>query len=133
MHIVDEPRHRIRIRLRPDAVSQIEDVPGTAAGLIEHPSGVLPQVLRRGEERRRVEVALHGLPRPQLSPHLTQRRAPVDADHIDPKVRDVVHERRALIDVVDERHAGIAERRHGAPHGAQRKPLEFPWRQQSGP
>src|SRR6516164_2986020 len=45
MHVVHEPRDRIGIGIRPDAVAEIEDVSGRRAGFLEHHVDVLPQLL----------------------------------------------------------------------------------------
>ena len=48
MDVIHQPRHRVGVRVRPDAVAQVEDVPGGIAGGIEYRIGMAPQRLGRG-------------------------------------------------------------------------------------
>src|SRR5579863_10021359 len=61
MYEVHHARHGVRVGIGPDAVAEIEDVPGGIPGGGDHRGGRALQVLGRGEQRCRVEIALHRL------------------------------------------------------------------------
>ena len=65
MHVIDQARDRIRIGIGPDAMAEVEDVPGRGTGFFEHRIHVTPQLLRAGKKRRRIQVPLHRLGGPQ--------------------------------------------------------------------
>ena len=46
MHVIDQARDRIRIGIGPDAMAEVEDVPGRGTGFFEHRIRVTPQLLR---------------------------------------------------------------------------------------
>ena len=63
------------------AVPEVEDVPGAAAGPIEHVERLGLDDLPRREEDGGVEVPLHGAVR-DLRPALVERDPPVEPDHV---------------------------------------------------
>src|SRR5579863_4035958 len=61
MHVIDQARDRIRIGIGPDAMAEVEDVPGRGTGFFEHRIHVTPKLLRTCKKRRRIQVPLHRL------------------------------------------------------------------------
>src|SRR4051794_24533178 len=80
MHEIDDRLDRADGRLGEDAVTEVEDVTGLAADLLEHARGVLLGEIARSEQHGGIEVALNRLVRADLRPALLDRRAPVEAD-----------------------------------------------------
>src|SRR4029077_2569277 len=125
MDVVDQACDGIRVGFLPDAVAEIEDMPRCLAGLREHRIDVALELLGRGEQRRRIQISLHGLGGAEGLADLGEPRAPVDADDVDVQVPDRSHQCCALVDVVDEGHAGVPQARGGAAHGGEREALEL--------
>ena len=119
MNVIDEPRHGIRIGIRPDAVPEIENVAGTSSRIREHCISLDTKLRRRCKERRRIKIPLYGLRRAQNLAIRGQGSSPVHADHIDIKLRHGLHECRTLIGVVNDRNLKIAQGRHRALHRRQ--------------
>ena len=84
--MIDEPRDGVRARLRPDAVAQVEYVARRRAPFLQHEVGMALELRRGRKQRRRIEVALHGLVGAQQPADLAERRAPVHSDHIDVQI-----------------------------------------------
>src|SRR6266568_2536211 len=68
----DQPAQVIGRAVGEHAVAEIEDVARTAACRGQHLAGLLPHDLHRGEQDRRVEVALDALAGPDALPGLVQ-------------------------------------------------------------
>ena len=80
---VDQGRHLLedaRVGLRQDAVAQVEDVAGLAAGGPQHPAGLRRGHLPGAQAQGGIEVALHGEARPHPAPGLVEGHPPVDPD-----------------------------------------------------
>src|SRR5215831_18779657 len=92
MHEVHEARHGVRVGVRPDAVPEIEDVPGLLARLRQHRRGLALELRRGCEQSRRIEVPLHRLAGPEEPAHLRERRTPVDAHDVHVEARHRAHE-----------------------------------------
>ena len=80
MDVVDEGTHVLDRRAGQDAVAQVEDVAGTASRAPQDVVHAGQEALARGEEQRRIEVALDGDVGPRALPALVEWRPPVDAD-----------------------------------------------------
>src|SRR5215469_4854004 len=73
MHEVHEARDGVGVRIGPDAVSEVEDMTGRIPGRRDNGGGGPRELRGRREQRRGIEVPLHGLARPEYAPHLAQR------------------------------------------------------------
>src|SRR5205823_12937848 len=91
MHPLHDRLQRLHRRLGEDAVSQVEDVPGASAGAGEHVPHLPLELRPRRQERYRIEVALNGTRGrgPDPLPRNVERDAPVDADHIAARPREI--------------------------------------------
>ena len=65
-----------------DAVAQVEDVPRSAAGLIEHVFHAATDFIRTGQQNRRIKIALNGLVVANRLPGVVEANPPVDPDHV---------------------------------------------------
>src|ERR1700722_14887496 len=65
-----------------DAVPQIEDVPGAAAGLGEYLTHAFAEQIFTGKKSDGVEVALHGNRVAEGGPALVQGHPPIESDHV---------------------------------------------------
>ena len=90
MHGVDHGDHMIDRRFRQDAVAEIENMSGTAAGAAQDFRHSAFDFFRRGEQRDRVEVALHGDIVADGGPAFVEIDTPVEADDIAAGGADVV-------------------------------------------
>src|SRR5579859_3479515 len=57
-------------RFRQDSVTQVKDVPGTAAGLVENGCGARAQLFLPGKEQYWIKIALHRPLKLQAAPSL---------------------------------------------------------------
>ena len=57
-------------------MTDVEDVAGTATGAVEHVVDPEPELAPRRQQRRRVEVPLHGPLEADALPRLVERQAP---------------------------------------------------------
>src|ERR1700680_3372932 len=101
MDIVDEARDGIRIRIRPDAVAEIEDVSGKGTGVGEHSVHLRSQVRWQCKERGGIKIALNGLGAQDL-PGSAERGPPVHSNHIHVELGDSLHEGGRLLCVIDD-------------------------------
>ena len=69
-------------RFRQDAVAEIENMSGTAAGAAQDFRHAAFDFFRRSEQRDRIEVALHGDVVADRGPAVVEIDAPVQADDI---------------------------------------------------
>src|ERR1700733_9614662 len=104
MNLINETRHGVRIRIRPDAVPKIEYMPPRTACLSKHCIYLDTKVRRRCEERGGIQIALYRLRVAQNPAVHAERAPPIDSDDIDTELRDGLHQRRALVGVIDEWH-----------------------------
>src|SRR6266850_8446092 len=81
MHQIHDGAHRVDLRLRQDAVAEIEDVAGTSTGALQDVPHLAVAFGGRRQQRHGLEVALNG-PLTDAGPRGIERNAPVDADHI---------------------------------------------------
>jgi hypothetical protein len=89
-------------------VAQVEDVPLGGLALLERVLDLALDDVERGEDQRRVQVALHRLARADALHRLRQRHAPVDADDVRARLAHVVQQLAGADAEVDARHV-----RHG--------------------
>src|ERR1043166_7175714 len=111
--IVDLIHHRPHgrdVRFRQNPVPEIEDVAGPPAGLLQDVLDQSRALGGRGEERRRVEVALDCFGA-DASPRAVERDAPVDADHVTTRGGEVFQKGRRAGAEVNQRNAGGASQR----------------------
>src|SRR5262249_42427922 len=78
----DQGAHVVDRGLGQDAVPEVEDVTGTTGGLTEDGGRARPDGRDRGEQRQRVEVALHGHVVADARPGGVEVDPPVDPDHV---------------------------------------------------
>src|SRR5215470_17207030 len=90
---------------RQDAVSEVEDVPRTAAGSFEHVVDRFENAIERCEQHGGIEIALDGAIGADAIPGLVERRAPVDADDVASRVAKLAKDRAGSDAEVDGRHA----------------------------
>src|SRR5690348_16471519 len=69
-------------RFRQDSVTQVKDVPGTAASLAENSVRTRAQLFLPGKEQYGIKIALHSAVKLQAAPCLIQRKPPVHAHHL---------------------------------------------------
>ena len=81
MHRIDQCDGVLDRGLLDDAVAQVEDVAGAAAGLIEDLLGAAADFFGSAEQHERVEVALNGPVVADRLPGVIEPHASVDADH----------------------------------------------------
>src|SRR5579859_7844799 len=81
-HGIDKHRDTVRVYVRRDAVTQVEDVPRAGTIAIEHATGFSAQRFRWREQRRRVQVALQGNPAADSLAGRCKIDGPIDADGI---------------------------------------------------
>src|SRR2546430_10522300 len=107
MHPLDDRLEGFHRRLGEHAVPEIEDVPGAPAGAGEHVAHLPLELRPRRQERHRIEVALNGVGTggPSALPRDVERNAPVDADHITARPREIREQRGRVRPEVDHRHA----------------------------
>src|ERR1044072_4814296 len=111
--LIDDRTYGRDVRFRQNPVSEIEDVAGPPAGLLQDVLYESRALGGRGEERRRVEVALDRL-RSDASPPAVERDAPVDADHVTTRGGEVFQKGRRAGAEVNQRNAGGAGQRQRA-------------------
>ena len=105
-----EPREHVRIGLRQDAVTEVEDVararPRAAQDVVRLPLRALP----RPEQHRGLEVPLHRPLLPDGRPGVVEPDAPVDADRAPARGRHLGQQvRRHSRAEMDRRHVGGRE------------------------
>src|SRR5256886_3011373 len=107
MHPLDDRLEGFHRRLREHAMPEIEDVPGAPAGAGEHVAHLPLELRPRRQKRYRIEVALNGAGSrgPDALPRDVERNAPVDADHITARPREIREQRGRVRPEVDHRHA----------------------------
>src|SRR5439155_26578024 len=86
-----------------DAVAEVEDVPRAAARAIEHLAHLATQGLARREQGGGIEVPLDPLTVAQPTPGGVQGDAPVDADDVSTRPREVLEEGACPCAEVDDR------------------------------
>src|SRR5437899_6740415 len=91
MHPLHDRLQGLHRRLRENAVPQVEDVPGPPGGSGEHVPYLPLQLRPRRQERDWIEVALNGAGGrgPDPLPRDVERNAPVDADHVAARPREI--------------------------------------------
>src|SRR5437588_2386238 len=72
VHLVHQRDHVLYRRTRQNPVSQVEDVSGAPACLIEHVARALPYGLLISEQHHRIKVPLPGYIMPEPVPHVMQ-------------------------------------------------------------
>src|SRR5258705_8173660 len=100
--IHDRPHSRY-VGLGKDTVAEVENVPGPGGGAPEDARDLTVALGSRSEQRRRVEVPLdRAIPNPR--PCRVERYAPVDADHVAARGREILEKgRRARAEVNQRR------------------------------
>src|SRR5438132_1712223 len=107
MHPLDDRLEGFHRRLREHAMPEIEDVPGAPAGAGEHVAHLPLELRPRRQKRYRIEVALNGAGSrgPDALPRDVERNAPVDADHITARPREIREQRGRVRPKVNNRPA----------------------------
>jgi hypothetical protein len=82
MNEIDETSEHVRVGVRKNTMTKIEDVSLRAAPGGEHPSRPRLDHLPRRQGDRRIKVALDGTPRPDPAGGHVEWKPPVDADNI---------------------------------------------------
>src|SRR5947208_16231977 len=82
LHERGEARQHVRIGGGKDAVAEVEDMPGPAAGARKHVEGARLDSLPRPEQDRGVEIALDAVPLAHRVPASVERAAPVEPGHV---------------------------------------------------
>src|SRR4051794_21203667 len=80
MHEVDEPLYVLDRGLRQNAVAEVEDMPGSARGALQHAIGGARENLPGCKKKRGIQVALHRDAAAHAVPRLVQGSAPVHPD-----------------------------------------------------
>src|SRR5262245_66006972 len=86
-------------------MADVEDVAWTAARALEHLVDPDTQLAPRSQERRRVEIPLHGSLEPDVLPRLVERQRPVEADDVTTALRRVGEVGAHAESEVDHRNA----------------------------
>ena len=81
MNGVDQRDGVVDWRLLQDAVPEIEDMPGSAGGLIENVFSSPRDFFWSGQQGSRIQVTLHGPLMSHGSPSLVEPNAPINADN----------------------------------------------------
>jgi hypothetical protein len=84
VHELDDAGEHVGVGRRQDAVTEVEDVAGSGVTLRDDPVDGRRERLPRGEEERRVEVALDRLGAAEPLDRVGQRHAVVDPDDVGP-------------------------------------------------
>src|SRR4249920_438268 len=79
---IDETREHVRVAVRKNAVTKIEDVSLGAAPRGEHSSSPGLDHLPRRQRDRRIKVALDGAPRPDPAGGHIEGEPPIDTDDV---------------------------------------------------
>src|SRR5581483_11769922 len=98
-----------RVGLGEDAVADVEDVAGPAAGALEDVEGGRLRPLPRAEEDGGVEVPLHRAARADGEPAPVERDTPVEADRVASRRRHRLEQMGGAGAEVDRRNANRAE------------------------
>src|SRR5947207_5774794 len=93
MHVSRERLHVLDRRRRQNAVAQIEDVPRASAGLLEDLVGGGDDAIERAQEHGGIQVALDAAIEPDALPGFVERRAPVCADDVAPRLTQLAENR----------------------------------------
>ena len=115
--LVDErghPGQHVGVDVGQHAVTEVEDVARRVPALLDDLAHAPLEGLPRREEQGRVEVALHGIRRPEPLDGVGQRHAVVDADHLGP---GLAHEGQQLARADPEVDAGHVEVGDGGERG----------------
>src|SRR5438445_64735 len=106
MHQLHHGLQRFDRRIGEDAVAEVEDVAGPAPGAAEDVAHSRLERGARSEQRRGVQVPLDRLRRADALPRRVQRDAPIDADHVAARRREVLEEARGAGAEVDHGDTG---------------------------
>ena len=82
VHSIDQKRDGIGIRRSLDPMAKIEDVAGCRSSVFQHPINLTSELLAWREQRRRIQVALHGGVGSEDPAGIRERQPPVDSDHV---------------------------------------------------
>src|SRR5262245_7827870 len=82
MYVSGDGLHVLDWSCRQNAVPEVEDVAWPSSRALEHLVRLGEDAIERSEENCRIEVALHRAIEPDAFPRLSERRAPVGANHI---------------------------------------------------
>ena len=107
-HERGEPRQRVGVDRREDAVAEVEDVARTAGGAVEDVERLRLDDLPWSEQHGRIEVALHGAVG-HLRPAGVERDAPVEPDHVAAGRGHLLEQRGGAGAEVDRRHVDGGE------------------------
>src|SRR2546423_8222157 len=113
MYPVHDALQRLDRRLREHAVPEVEDVARSASGPVEHVATWLLELGERREQRRRIEVPLNRPVGTDALPRDVEGNAPVHADDVAARAREVGEEHGGVgpeMDHGDARRAGQLER-----------------------
>jgi len=113
MYPVHDALQRLDRRLREHAVPEVEDVARAARGPVEHVADSLLELGERREQRRRIEVSLNRPVGTDALPRDVEGNAPVHADDVAARAREVGEEHGGVgpeMDHGDARRAGQLER-----------------------
>jgi hypothetical protein len=94
------------------AVPQVEDVPGTAAGLDEYLAHACAKQIFAGKERDGIKIALHGDPVAEGGPALVQGHPPIEADHVSAGLAHCRQKGRGVHTEVNDRHSQLLHFAH---------------------
>ncbi len=82
MHHFDYGFHVFDRRFLQDAMSEIEDMPGSLGRLIENATHPPFEFSARRQQRHRIEIALHSSIEPDRLPPSIEIDAPVESNHV---------------------------------------------------
>src|SRR5665213_4579109 len=82
--VFHESREHVRIGLRENAMSEVEGVTTVSCALFEESLGLAPRWFVSRDDQRRIKVALECMVLADARRGVSQRGAPIDADHIGP-------------------------------------------------
>ena len=111
MHVARERLDVFDRRAGQDAVTEIEDVPGPAAGALEHVVGCGERAIERAEQQRGIEVALNRPIEADALPRFVERGAPVGADHVTARLAQLGENRAGADAEMNRRHVECAQAR----------------------
>src|SRR5712691_11539704 len=103
MHEIHDRATSRYVSLRKHPVAEVEDMAGPARGAFENVRDLTVALGRRREQRCRLEIPLDcAIPDPR--PRSLERNAPVDADHVAARCREIFEKGGGASAEVDERH-----------------------------